>query len=165
MRERYIYKEVIINAEPDEVWLAWTTENGIKSFFAPECNIDIRPEGEFEILFNPDAPSGEKGGEGLKVLAVQHRQMLSFTWNAPPHLSEVRDQRTIVVLRFCPHPTGTKVTLFHGGWGTGGQWDEAYDYFVRAWSDIVLPRLKYRFVKGAVDWANPPGPDVLKNLK
>ncbi len=43
--------------------------------------------------------------------------------------------------------------------------DEAYDYLVRAWSDIVLPRLKYRFEKGPVDWNNPPSQVELKGLQ
>jgi len=165
MNEKSIYQKVIINASLKEVWMAWTTEHGIKSFFAPECNIDIRPDGDFEIFFNPDAPPGEKGGEGLKVMAVQPEKLLSFTWNAPPHLLEVKKQRTSVIIRFFPHPSGTLVTLYHGGWGTGQEWDDAYDYFMRAWNDIVLPRLKFRFETGPVDWDNPPSLEQLKKFK
>jgi hypothetical protein len=50
----------------------------------------------------------------------------------------------------------TKVTLRHDGWGTGGQWDEAFEYFQIAWGKVVLPRLKYRFDVGLIDWQNSP---------
>jgi hypothetical protein len=95
-------------------------------------------------------------------MAVQPMGMFSFTWNAPPSLPEVRGQRTHVVLRF--HQEGedlTRVSLHHDGWGTGGEWDEAYEYFQRAWNDIVLPRLKYRFERGPIDWDDPPGLEEL----
>lgn len=164
-QERAVHGEVLVNAKLEEVWNAWTTEAGAKTFFAPACNIDLRPDGPYEIFFNPDASPGERGGEGLRVLAVQAMQMFSFTWNAPPSLPQVRGQRTHVTLRFFAEEGGrTRVTLYHDGWGTGGEWDEAYEYFTRAWNQVVLPRLKYRFENGPVDWENPPDAETLKTL-
>ncbi|MGD2178789.1 MAG: SRPBCC domain-containing protein [Anaerolineae bacterium] len=155
--ERVIREEVVVDATVDEVWEAWTTEGGIRSFFAPACNVELRVDGPYEILFNPDAPPGERGAEGMRVLAFQPRTMLAFTWNAPPHLSEVRGQLTHVLVRLRRGEDGrTQVRLTHGGWGEGDQWDEAFAYFERAWGDIVLPRLRYRFSVGAVDWSDPP---------
>jgi uncharacterized protein YndB with AHSA1/START domain len=160
--ERAIQGSVLVNAALDEVWAAWTTEEGVRSFFAPACSLDLRPDGPYEIFFNPDAPPGERGGEGLRVLAVQPRQMLSFTWNAPPSLPGVRGQRTHVVLRFCAEDQDlTQVCLYHDGWGSGAGWDEAYEYFQRAWNSIVLPRLKVRFEHGPIDWDDPPGLEEL----
>ncbi len=155
--EPSIFTEILVNADPEEVWEAWTTEKGIISFFAPACEIEIVPEGKYEIYFDPEAPTGKKGGEGLRILAVDPLKMLSFTWNAPPSLPKVRDQRTHVIVRIFQLTTGvTKVTLHHDGWGTRGEWDDAFKYFNHAWSNIVLPRLKYRFDNGPIDWSNPP---------
>jgi uncharacterized protein YndB with AHSA1/START domain len=160
--ERAIQGSVLVNASLDEVWAAWTTEEGVRSFFAPACNVDLRPDGPYEIFFNPDAPPGERGGEGLRVMAVQPKKMLSFTWNAPPSLPEAREQRTHVVLRFDREGQNlTQVTLHHDGWGLGGGWDESYAYFERAWNSIVLPRLKYRFEHGPIDWEDPPDMEEL----
>lgn len=155
--DRIIKAEIVVAATPERVWDAWTTEAGVKSFFAPACNIDIRVGGPYEILFDLDAAPGEKGGEGVKILAVQPPKMLSFTWNAPPHLPNVRQQHTHVVVRLNPVGNAqTQVTLHHDGWGEGEEWGQAFAYFSRAWPDVVLPRLKYRFAVGPVDWGNPP---------
>jgi len=151
-----IFGKTHVKAGLRETWDAWTTEEGIRSFFAPECDIDIRPDGKYEIFFNPDAAEGKRGGEGLRVMAVQPLKMLSFTWSAPPHLPNVRGQRTHVVVRLKPENTGTSVCLYHDGWGAGDEWNKAFQYFERAWNDIVLPRLKYRFEHGPIDWDNPP---------
>jgi uncharacterized protein YndB with AHSA1/START domain len=147
--DRVIRGEVVVDATVAEVWKAWTTEEGIKSFFAPQCNIDLRVDGPFEMFFLPDEKPGGRGGEGVRFLAIQPEKMLSFTWNAPPHLPEARRQWTHVVLRFFEADGGrTRLTLAHDGWGNGGEWDEAYAYFERAWLEVVLPNLKKRFVKG-----------------
>jgi len=151
--EWFIYGTVIVPAAPTAVWDAWTTEAGARTFFAPECRIDLRVGGAYEMFFEPDAPPGSRGGEGLTILAIQPEQMLSITWNAPPHLTKVRNQMTHVTVRLEPIDTNhTKVTLHHDGWGIGGEWDMAYKYFDRAWNDIVLPRLRQRFESGPIQW-------------
>lgn len=155
--DRAIRGEVIVKGDLQTVWRAWTTTEGIESFFAPACNIDLRVGGAYEIFFNPDGKPGERGAEGMRIMAIQTEKMLAFDWSAPPSLPEVRDQRTHVVVRFnSVSENETRVTLFHDGWGEGGQWDQAFDYFVAAWNRVVLPRLAYRFEHGPVDWKNPP---------
>jgi hypothetical protein len=89
----------------------------------------------------------------MRVMAYQEDKMLAFTWNAPPHLPTVRNQLTHVqVWLDAIAETQTRVTLLHRGWGEGGEWDEAFTYFVSAWGEVVLPRLKERFENGPVDW-------------
>ena len=154
---RVIRAEVMVEADIANVWNAWTTREGVLSFFAPECNIDARVDGPYEMFFDLEAEPGKRGGEGVKILAVQPQKMLSFTWNAPPHLPNVRQQRTHVVVRFQQiEETKTLVTLQHDGWGEGDEWDRAFDYFSEAWQEVVLSRLAYRFSVGLVDWSNPP---------
>ena len=60
----------------------------------------LEPGGAYEMFFNLDAPVGERGGEGMIILAIQPGKMLSFTWNAPPTLPTVRGQMTHVLVRF-----------------------------------------------------------------
>ena len=154
---RTIQLDVDVEGDIDQVWDTWTTEEGIKSFFAPDCHVDLKVGGAYEILFDPDAEPGQRGAEGVRILAIQPKKMLAFTWNAPPRMSLVRQQWTHVVVRFQDLEYGrTRVTLFHDGWGQGGEWDQAYEYFTKAWRDIVLPRLQYRFSVGPVDWQNQP---------
>jgi len=155
--DRAIRGEVVVDASLDEAWRTWTTEEGIRSFFAPDGHVQLQVNGPYEIFFNPQAQPGRRGADEMRILAFQEKKMLAFTWNAPLHLPKVRKQCTHVVLRFQEVAQGrTKVTLFHDGWGEGGEWDQAFDYFQRAWLQIVLPRLQYRFQVGPVDWEHPP---------
>jgi uncharacterized protein YndB with AHSA1/START domain len=152
--ERAIEKEVIVTATPEQVWNAWTTREGITTFFAPDAKIEARVGGAFEIYINPLAEPGMRGADGMRFMALQPPRMLSFDWNAPPSLPQAREQRTFVVVRIQPlSEKETRVTLHHTGWGDGGEWDKAYAYFDRAWGN-VLGNLKRSFESGPVDWTD-----------
>jgi uncharacterized protein YndB with AHSA1/START domain len=151
--ERAIDKSVDVPASVDAVWAAWTTSEGIQTFFAPEARVEARVGGAFHIHMDPGAAPGQKGADDMRFLALQPKKMISFDWNAPPSLPEARQQRTLVIVRFAPlGDNSTRVTLHHTGWGDGGEWDKAYTYFDRAWGN-VLGSLKERFEKGPRDWA------------
>src|SRR5262245_19782155 len=78
--DKTIRLEIVVNASAEKVWRAWTTREGIRSFFAPDCEIDLRVLGKYDILFAPSAPVGLRGAEGNLLLAIQREKMLSFTW-------------------------------------------------------------------------------------
>jgi uncharacterized protein YndB with AHSA1/START domain len=150
--ERSLDKQIDIPATLDQAWEAWTTREGIVSFFAPDATIEPRVGGAFQVYIDPTAPAGSKGADEMHYMAIQPKKMLSFDWNAPPSLPEARAQRTFVVLRFEPlGDKSTRITLHHTGWGDGGEWDQAYAYFDRAWGN-VLGNLKKRFETGPQDW-------------
>ncbi len=155
VQERAITETITVKANVNDVWNAWTTSEGIKTFFAPDAKVEARAGGPFEIYIDPMAAPGMKGADDMVFLAVQPKKMISFTWNAPPSLPEARKQRTVVVVRFVPRgDTLTEVTLHHTGWGEpapDNEWGKAYDYFAKAWPG-VLKNLKKRFEDGPVDW-------------
>lgn len=150
--ERSIDAEATVNAPVPAVWRLWTTSDGAKEFFAAEANIELRIDGAYEIFFDLSKPRGDQGSEGMRIIGFQKNKMLTFTWNAPPHLREARRQRTVVIVRFHELATSqTRVRLRHIGWGEGGEWDAAFEYFRRAWP-MVFANLERRFTDGPIDW-------------
>ena len=151
--ERVVTKTVVVNATLDQTWDAWTTREGITSFFAPDAKVEARVGGPFQIYMDPEAAPGAKGADDMRFMALQPKSMLSFDWNAPPHMPLARAQRTFVVVRLeAVSPKQTRVTLSHTGWGEGGEWDKAYEYFDRSWG-TVLENLQRRFDTGPRDWS------------
>lgn len=145
--ELALRKEVDVAASREDVWGAWTTPEGIASFLTPNCKVELRPGGPFEIYFDMAAPEGSRGSEDCALLSYEPPSMLSFEWNAPPQFGAIRDQRTIVILHFDDIGNGhTRVRFLQRGWGVSKQWDELYAYFDRAW-DYVLSNLKESFEK------------------
>lgn len=156
-KEKVLALSIEINAPLDSVWTRWTTDAGRAKFFAPASKLELNTLGFMEILFMPQAPIGERGAENNRVLAFQEKQLLSFTWDAPPVYPEIRKHRTVVLVRFYSLEPGKTRLIFHQlGWGTGNDWDKVYDYFSRAWAYVVLPHLKYSLEVKPVDWSDFP---------
>ena len=94
----------IINAPIAEVWKAWTTAEGIESFFAPKAKVEPVPGGAFELWFGLNNPEGSQGSEGCRVHSVKPMEQFVFEWNAPPENPTIRRCApwSISISRRCP---------------------------------------------------------------
>lgn len=158
-----IKTEIEVTATPEEVWHAWTTAEGIRTFFAPKCNVDLRVGGPYEIYFNPKAKPGERGSDGSVVIAFEPLVMLSFTWPPPPDLNNRFQFTHVTVYIKRLGNFKSRVIITNDGFGESLEWKTAKQYFTIAWSKIVLPRLKRSFEVGPIDWSDPWRPADLTN--
>ncbi len=128
-----------IDAPVAEVWKAWTTTDGIESFFAPKAvKVEPVPGGAFELWFGLTQPEGSRGCEGCKVHSVRPMEQLVFEWNAPPTIPTIRPLRTLVYLDFKALPGNkTEVTLRNFGYGDGEEWAKNKAYFAAAWPAVM----------------------------
>jgi len=152
--DRRIELETTVAGSLAEVWDAWTTAEGITSFFAPQADIKLEIGGLFELYFAPSEPDGSRGSEDCKVLSYLPREMISFSWNAPPSIPSLRDAgiKTWVVVKFEEiSEKQVRILLTHLGIGEGEDWDKYRVYFTRAWPH-VLENCQKRFVAGPIDW-------------
>jgi uncharacterized protein YndB with AHSA1/START domain len=124
----------------DTAWWKWTTHEGLKTFLGEDNMMELRIGGPFEIYFAKDAPAGQRGSEGCKVISYLPKEMFSFSWNAPPSFPDIRngDHHTWVVITMKPvKGNATTVTINHLGWLEGKDWDQVYAYFDKAWVHVM----------------------------
>jgi uncharacterized protein YndB with AHSA1/START domain len=135
---RSLVVERVVDTDPTTAWADWASTEGVTAWWhVPATRIDLRVGGEFEILFDTDAPEGTRGSEGCRYLSYVPGEMISFTWNAPPSLP-LRSQHTWVVITFTPTPDGrTLVRLVHTGFLEGPDWDDYMAYFGNAWDHVL----------------------------
>ena len=138
----------VIDAPVADVRNAWTTAEGIESFFAPKAaKVVPEPGGAFELWFGLDHPEGSRGSEGCLVHSVVPMRQFVFEWNAPPTIPTIRRLRTLVYLDFEPaEGNRTSLTLRNFGYGQGEEWAKTRAYFERAWP-AVMANLEKRFAK------------------
>lgn len=139
---REIVHERLVPAAPSTVWPLWSSREGVTKWLVDEARIDLRPGGLYEVYFMKDAPPGARGSETCRVLSFLPGRMLSFTWNAPPHLDRTRPLHTWVVVELAGEGTATRVRVTHTGWSESGlrdepQWAETLAYFERAWAKVL----------------------------
>lgn len=155
---RCIDKQTVVGAPVADVWDAWTTSDGARTFFGEDARIALELGGPYEILFDLSEPAGSQGSEGMRVLSFLPGEMVSFEWNAPPVFPDARTgPRTFVVVQIAAEGAGTRVRVRHLGWERLADPDPVFAYFDRAW-DFVLCWLEHRYTVGPVDWSNPPRP-------
>lgn len=139
---REIRLERTVGAPRGVVWELWTTAAGISKWLVSDARIDLRVGGHYELYFLADYPAGSRGSETCRVLSFLPGRMISFTWNAPPHLERTRWLHTWVVVELEDAPDGTRVRVTHTGWPMSGlrdepQWERTFAYFERAWAAVL----------------------------
>lgn len=148
LADRAIVHERVVPLARDEVWTLFASTEGMTRWLVKEARIELRPGGHYELYFLDDAPKGLRGSESCRVLSFVPKRMLSFTWNAPPHLERTRWEHTWVVLELEDASEGTRVRVTHTGWPASGlrdepQWEATLAYFDRAWLGVLESLERY----------------------
>jgi uncharacterized protein YndB with AHSA1/START domain len=153
LTDRAIELAVVVDATPDQVYRLWTEPELVNQWFAAESVIEQRPGAPYEIYFmkRAEAKGQRVGSAGAKGLRFEPGKRLAFEWTMPPMAEELNTDPlpTWVEVEF--EPVGASRTLVkfrHLGFQRGGKWDQCYEYFVRAWGSIVLPRLDQHVTAG-----------------
>jgi len=137
--------EVVVPAKAADVWTAFTTAEGLKTWLWKDCTVDLRPGGGWTVHY----PGGATGG-GTIVSIDAGRQIVIHAM-APEKFPEVRRIGTTATFDFQPEGDNTRVTLTQTGWKEGKEWDDAYDYLAQGNAQL-LGQLYRRFKSGPLKW-------------
>jgi uncharacterized protein YndB with AHSA1/START domain len=113
-KARWVERETLVEASPEEVWEALTEEDRLEEWLAPEVDLDPVEGGEIAVRDG----DGERAGT---VETIEERERFAFTWSRPGE-GESFVEFTIEAL-----PGGTRVTVIEtpigptamafAGWG------------------------------------------------
>lgn len=139
-----IVVQVVIERTPDAVWNAWTDEDMIVQWLAPEANVGAEEGGEYELFWDPEHPD-RNSTLGCRILDLAEPHSLRFTWKGPEEFASLMNRSPEPTeVRVSLTPSGddrTTLTLEHGGWGEGEGWRKARDWHVSVWNG-ALDQLK-----------------------
>lgn len=144
-----IVSEGVINATPKEVWRAWTTADGLKSWLAPLAEIDLRVDGLMRTNYNAKGQLGDAGTIENRVLAFDPERMLAIkVVKAPktfPFPNAVQSMWTIIYLSETAEGQ-TKVRAVGLGFNDSEESSRMREFFQRG-NDYTLEELRRHFAK------------------
>ncbi|HEY7121764.1 MAG TPA: SRPBCC domain-containing protein [Solirubrobacterales bacterium] len=97
-KTRWVERETLIDADPEEVWEALTDEDRLQEWLAPEVELDPVEGGEIAVRDGDDERSGT-------VERLDENERFAFTWSRPGE-GESFVEFTIEAL-----PGGSRVTV------------------------------------------------------
>ncbi len=113
-KTRWVERETLVEASPEEVWESLTDEDRLEEWMAPEVELEPVEGGEIAVRDGEDRRTG-------KVETIEEHECFAFTWSRPGE-GESFVEFTIEAL-----PGGTRVTVVEtpigptamafGGWG------------------------------------------------
>ena len=137
--DKIIYQRALLQCDAHRAFEMFTVNELVQSWLAPLAEIEPFVGGKYELFWDP----GDReinSTIGCKVTAVERDKVLSFEWKGPTqyqHFMNDADPLTHVVAFFvpCDQVTApcTEAHLIHSGWRSSAEWEEAREWFERAW--------------------------------
>jgi uncharacterized protein YndB with AHSA1/START domain len=134
--DKVIEESTTLPVSADATYRLFTDNRLLENWLTVKADVEPKAGGKYELFWEPDDP-GNNSTIGCKILAVQRPHFIHFEWKGPKqykHFMNVSRPLTHVTVIFTPMDTRTRVTLIHSGWREGDDWEEARQYFIKAWS-------------------------------
>ena len=121
---------------PQRAWELFTVNSELEGWLTTVAEVEPNVGGKYELFWNP-ADRENDSTIGCRVTVAEPRQVLAFEWKgAQQHKSFMNSTQplTHVTVSFVPVGDEVAVHLVHSGWRDTPDWDEAREWFKRAWS-------------------------------
>lgn len=144
-----IVSEGMVDAPPAAVWQAWTTAEGLRSWLAPQADIELRIGGLMRTNYNAAGTLGDEGTIENRVLAFDPGRMFAIqvakALKGFPFPNAVKSMWTVVYLSEV-EPGRTQVRAVGLGFGDDDESRRMREFFQKG-NDYTLLSLRKRFAK------------------
>lgn len=130
-----ILQQVKLDCSIERAFELFTVNRELESWLTVKANVEPQLGGSYELFWAPDEPENDST-IGCKILAIEAPDLINFEWKGPRQFKSFMneaDPLTNVNLSFAQKKTGVQVSLLHTGWRQSTEWEEARQYFIKAW--------------------------------
>lgn len=133
--ERVLRIESVVPASVDQVWSAFTTTEGMSSWFSREAVVELAFGGVVKLRTGASTSLGDTGAAGMDILNYLEPEVITYKVHLDERFSEtIREQDDYlqeIVQLVRVGEKSTKVVASMVGWGTSRIWDDAYAFFAK----------------------------------
>jgi len=143
--DKIIHQSVVLKCDVKEAFEMFTINKNLEHWLTKETDVEPRIGGKFELFWNPEDKEIDST-IGCKILAFHPDKLICFEWKGPRQFSHFMNEvrpLTNVIVSFTPTTEGTEVQLLHIGWRDTPEWDEAREWFEKAWANAFTDLQKY----------------------
>ena len=136
--ENIIQLSVEIDCDINTAFEMFTENKLVEQWLTNNAEIEPKIGGKYELFWDPDNRE-ENSTIGCKITSFEKKKFISFDWKGPIQFKSfmnVVDPLTHVIACFSQKDNNTNKTtihLFHTGWRKDPEWQEARNWFERAW--------------------------------
>ena len=147
--DRVIRLSVEVSALPEEVWRAFTTADGWKSFAVAFAQIDMKIGGIIETSYNPRSQAGDPDNIRNEIVAYVPGKMMAIRCVQAPRNFQHKQEffSTATVFEIIPVDSRrTRILVTAVGYRPGEAYDDLFKKF--RWGDAyTLDKLRIHFDK------------------
>jgi uncharacterized protein YndB with AHSA1/START domain len=117
----------------------FTDNKLLEAWLTEIADVEPRPGGKYELFWDRDDRENNST-TGCRITAIEENKFLAFDWKGPTqfkHFMNTIVPLTHIVVFFLPCTDGnkpcTEIHLVHSGWGDSAEWEEAREWFEKAW--------------------------------
>jgi len=131
----------------------FTQNKLLESWLTVKAEVEPKVGGKYELFWEPENRE-DNSTIGCKITGIEKNKFISFSWKGPVQFKtsmNVANPLTHVVVFFSHNdsePDKTIIHLFHTGWRNTPEWQEARDFFEKAWLN-ALGELKDKIINKA----------------
>ena len=136
---KILHVSVLLGCDVRRAFEMFTENKLLESWLTEIADVDPRPGGKYELFWDRDDRESNST-IGCRITAMEKCKFLAFEWKGPTqfkHFMNTIVPLTHIVVFFFPSTTGdkqrTEVHLIHSGWGDSAEWEEAREWFEKAW--------------------------------
>jgi len=137
--DKIITVATVLNLPADRCYDYFTESDLLTKWLAEKAEIELEVGGKYELFWTPHDPDKTNNSTyGCKILSFERPHFINFEWRGNAEqkvfMNSIRPLTNVTVLFSKLDNNKTKVTLIHTGWRRDQNWENARQYFIRAWT-------------------------------
>jgi uncharacterized protein YndB with AHSA1/START domain len=140
--ENIIQIKYEIECDLSNAFKMFTDNKYLEAWLTEKAEVEPKIGGKYELFWVPEHRE-DNSTIGCKVTGIEDNSFISFDWKGPVQFKpfmNIADPLTHVIVFFSCDPkykNKTTIHLFHTGWRKEKGWQEARDFFEKAWKKAL----------------------------
>jgi hypothetical protein len=133
--EKVLRLESVLPVDINTAWKLFTTDEGLKTWIAPQAHIELAIGGSIVTNYDKNKPLSDPSSIKLPIINYIDGEMLTLKVNLNDNFDQEaragdKNLQEVILLKAIG-PQQTQVVSLMMGWGKGPAWDKTYNFFAR----------------------------------